>query len=162
MQIEKINNNKLKVVLNLDDLENNNIDLNSFMSNSIESQELFLNILDLAEKDLNFYTNNSKLIIESVSLSNNIFIITITKQNEVKISGYSNSIYCFRNFDDICNVLKYINTSNLYLYNNESYLMADNFSTKSSILDEFSYKKISSKYLEDILCEHIDKNKSEL
>ena len=84
MQIEKINNNKLKVVLNLDDLENNNIDLNSFMSNSIESQELFLNILDLAEKDLNFYTNNSKLIIESVSLSNNIFMVS-TKLVSVNI-----------------------------------------------------------------------------
>ena len=50
MQIEKINNNKLKVILNIDDLEENNIDLNTFMANSLESQELFLDILDLAEE----------------------------------------------------------------------------------------------------------------
>ena len=113
MQIEKINNNKLKVVLDLNDLENNNIDLNSFMSNSLESQEFFLNILELAENDFHFYTNNSKLIIESVSLANNIFIITITKQNDIKLSSNSNYVYCFKNFNDICNILQYIKINNL-------------------------------------------------
>ncbi len=156
MQIEKINNNKLKVVLDLNDLENNNIDLNSFMSNSLESQEFFLNILELAENDFHFYTNNSKLIIESVSLANNIFIITITKQNDIKLSSNSNYVYCFKNFNDICNILQYIKINNLYLFNNEYYITADSFSTENSILDEFSYKKISSKYLKDILCEHVD------
>ena len=79
MQIEKINNNKLKVILNIDDLEENNIDLNTFMANSLESQELFLDILDLAEEEFNFKVDNSKLIIECISLSNHIFIFTITK-----------------------------------------------------------------------------------
>ena len=154
MQIEKINNNKLKVVLNLEDLENNNIDLNSFMSNSLESQELFLDILDLAEKDLNFYTNNSKLIIESISLANNIFIFTITKQNSPKISSSSNCIYCFNTFDDIYNILAYIDINNLYLYNNTYYLITNSNNKKNPILEEFSYKKISSNYLEDILMEY--------
>ena len=154
MQIEKINNNKLKVILNLEDLENNNINLNSFMSNSLESQKLFLDILDLAEKDLNFYTNNSKLIIESISLANNIFIFTITKQNSPKISSSSNFIYCFNTFDDIYNILAYIDINNLYLYNNTYYLITNSNNKKNSILEEFSYKKISSNYLEDILMEY--------
>ena len=78
MQIEKINKNKLKVILNTSDLEENNIDLNNFMANSLESQELFLDILDLAEEKFNFYVHDSKLVIESISLANNIFIFTIT------------------------------------------------------------------------------------
>lgn len=154
MQIEKINNNKLKVILDLEDLENNNIDLNSFMSNSLESQELFLDILDLAEKDLNFYTNNSKLIIESISLANNIFIFTITKQNNMRIPSTSNYIYCFKTFDDICNILAYIDINNLYLYNNTYYLISDSNNQNNALLEEFSYKKISSDYLEDILVEY--------
>ena len=68
MQIEKINNNKLKVILNIDDLEENNIDLNTFMANSLESQELFLDILDLAEEEFNFKVDNSKLIIECTKI----------------------------------------------------------------------------------------------
>lgn len=154
MQIEKINNNKLKVILDLEDLENNNIDLNSFMSNSLESQELFLDILDLAEKDLNFYTNNSKLIIESISLANNIFIFTITKQNNEKKTTTLNFIYCFKTFDDVYNILAYIDISNLYIYNNIYYIVTDCYDKYNSILEEFSYKKISSDYLEDILVEH--------
>ena len=154
MQIEKINSNKLKVILDLEDLENNNIDLNSFMSNSLESQELFLDILDLAEKDLNFYTNNSKLIIESISLANNIFIFTITKQNSPKISLASNYIYCFNTFDDIYNVLSYIDINNLFLYNNVYYLISSINNKDNSLLEEFAYKKISSDYIEDILVEH--------
>ena len=154
MQIEKINNNKLKVVLDLADLENNNIDINTFMSNSLESQELFLNILDLAEKDLNFYTNNSKLIVESICLGNNIFIFTITKQNDIKAHFNSKYIYCFKSFNDIYNILSYIDINNLYSYNNIYYLISDSSNKENSILDEFSYKKISSDYLEDILVEH--------
>ena len=74
MQIEKVNKNKLKVILNTNDLKENHIDLNTFMANSLESQELFLDILDLAEEEFGFYVDNSKLVIESVSLANNIFI----------------------------------------------------------------------------------------
>lgn len=154
MQIEKINNNKLKVILNLEDLKNNNIDFNSFMSNSLESQELFINILDLAEKDLQFYVDNSHLIIESISLSNSIFIFTITKQDKKRITNVSDYIYCFKSFDDICNIFKYININNLYLFNNEFFLIADSDRYINSIFEEFSYKKISSDYLKNILIEH--------
>ena len=153
MQIEKINNNKLKVILNIDDLEKNNIDLNTFMANSLESQELFLDILDLAEDKFNFYVHNSKLIIESVSLANNIFIFTITKLSEDNNESSENCIYCFNNFDDVINVWDYINKNNLFKYNNKYYLISDNESY-NSIIEEFSSQKISSCYFKNILVEH--------
>lgn len=66
MQIKKLSENKIRILLNMDDLKEKNIDLHSFMSNSIESQDLFYEILDRAEKEVGFKTENYKLIIEAL------------------------------------------------------------------------------------------------
>ena len=153
MQIEKINKNKLKVILNTSDLEENNIDLNNFMANSLESQELFLDILDLAEEKFNFYVHDSKLVIESISLAHNIFIFTITKLNDTLIEKNKNYIYCFNTFDDVSNILKYINKENLYKYNNKYYLVSTD-SLHDTIIEEFSSEIINSDCLKNILIEH--------
>ena len=63
MKIEKITDNKIRIILNLEDLEAKNIDLHSLMSNSIESQSLFVEMLDEAEKTVGFYTKDSKIMI---------------------------------------------------------------------------------------------------
>lgn len=157
MQIEKVNNNKLKVILNTNDLEENNIDLNTFMANSLESQELFLDILDLAEEEFNFYVDNSKLVIESVSLANNIFIFTITKLPEHKNSNSPNYIYCFHHFDQIATIFSLIEKktfSNIYTYNDKFYLIINKNDKLNTILEEFSNSKINSSCLENILIEH--------
>ena len=66
MQIKKINNNKLKVILSLTDLDKNNIDIDSFLSNSIESQNLFFEILDLAEEQYGFNIEDNKAVVEAL------------------------------------------------------------------------------------------------
>lgn len=157
MQIEKVNKNKLKVILNTNDLKENHIDLNTFMANSLESQELFLDILDLAEEEFGFYVDNSKLVIESVSLSNNIFIFTITKLSEHKHTISQNYIYSFNTFDQIASIFSFIDKnsfSNIYTYNNKFYLIIDKNNKVNTILEEFSNSKIDSYYLENILLEH--------
>ncbi len=45
MRIEKLNDNKITIFLNLDDLREKNINPHDFMSNSLESQDLFLDML---------------------------------------------------------------------------------------------------------------------
>lgn len=157
MQIEKINNNKLKVILNTRDLEKKHIDLNTFMSNSLESQELFLDILDLAEEEFNFYVDNSKLIVESISLANNIFIFTITKLNTLQDIYSDNYIYCFDNFNhfyQLFSLFKEKNKFNIYTYNNQYYLVVNKTDSYNDIINEFCTQKISSYYLESILIEH--------
>ena len=157
MQIEKVNKNKLKVILNTNDLKENHIDLNTFMANSLESQELFLDILDLAEEEFGFYVDNSKLVIESVSLANNIFIFTITKLSENKHTISQNYIYSFNTFDQIASIFPFIDKnsfSNIYTYNNKFYLIIDKDNKLNTILEEFSNSKIDSYYLENILLEH--------
>lgn len=68
MQIEKLTENKIRIILNLDDLKENNIDLHSFMSSSIETQDLFFNMLDKAEKEIGFKTKDYKLMIEAIAV----------------------------------------------------------------------------------------------
>ncbi len=70
MQIEKITENKIRITLNIQDLQEKNIDLHSFMSNSIESQDLFYDMLDKAEKEIGFETKDYKLMIEALAIPN--------------------------------------------------------------------------------------------
>ena len=67
MRIEKLTENKIRITLNLDDLKENNIDLHSFMSSSLETQDLFYNMLDKAEKEIGFKTKDYKLMIEALA-----------------------------------------------------------------------------------------------
>lgn len=86
MKIEKINDNKIKIMFDSKELEENNITVHSFLSNSIESQKLFLAILDIANEDFGFDISNSLVSCETISFSNQNFVIIVTKTND-KISN---------------------------------------------------------------------------
>lgn len=45
MKFEKISENKIKITLTSQDLKDKNIDFHSFMSNTLEKQDLFWDIL---------------------------------------------------------------------------------------------------------------------
>ena len=75
MQIEKITENKIRIILNIKDLQEKSIDLHTFMSNSIESQDLFYDMLDKAEKEIGFETKDYKLMIEALAIPNREFHI---------------------------------------------------------------------------------------
>lgn len=119
MKIEKITENKLRVVLNIDDLETNNIDFDSVVNNAPETQTLILSILNQAEKEVGFYTQDCKILIEAFSSFEGNFVFTITKtpttlsQNssftrktsKPKKKSFkldSPLIYSFQTFDDFC------------------------------------------------------------
>ena len=85
MKIEKINDDKIKITFDYIDLQENNIDFHSFMANSTQTQALFLKILDQAEESLGFNTDQYKLEINTLALSNGIFILIVTRlQKETK------------------------------------------------------------------------------
>ena len=58
------------------------IDINELLLTSADSQKLFLEILNQAEKEINFDTTGHKLLIEASTENNEIFIFTITKYLE--------------------------------------------------------------------------------
>jgi len=67
MYIEKLNDNKIRIILNLEDLKKNNIDFHSFMANSVETQTLFLEMLAIARDEVGFITENYKLMIDALA-----------------------------------------------------------------------------------------------
>ena len=67
MKIEKLTENKIRVIVSTEDLIKTNTDLNSIMAKAIESQKLFLEILSRAEKEVDFHTEGCKLLIEAFS-----------------------------------------------------------------------------------------------
>lgn len=97
MRIEKLDNDKLKIMFNSQELEENNITVHSFLSGSNEAQKLFLAILDIANEEFGFDVKNCNISSETISFGNKDFVIFVTKslinskvyENSNKISPYN-------------------------------------------------------------------------
>ena len=131
MKFEKVNNDKIKITLSSADLEANDLDFHSFMSDSNETQSLFLAVLDKAEKDYGFSTDNYQLKVETLALDNGNFILTITRSRVPSTSEANGEkkrfkvsrkvpnltsawlIYKFNSFEDFCDFIKYLSSSEL-------------------------------------------------
>ena len=136
MKIEKLDIDRIKITLNIEDLKNNNIDFHSFMSNSKESQNLFLYILDMAEEQVGFVTDNYKVSIETMYLNNGYFILNVTrfksdnffksprvtaKRKEIS-NELNSSIYIFSSLDEFLEFYSKIKkTFNLEIFNDCKY-----------------------------------------
>jgi adapter protein MecA 1/2 len=126
LKIEKLDENKIKITFDFQDLADNNIDFHSFMSDSEKSKSLFLKILDKAEETVGFQTEHCKLEFNTIALSNGNFILTITRicneestrklNKKVHIRRKTNntkskfSVYKFSSFDyflDFCKFLEH-------------------------------------------------------
>ena len=84
MQFEKINEDKIRIIFNLNDLKEKNVDYHDFMANSIATQKVFLDMLNQAEREIGFITTNYQLIIEALASSDGSFILTVTRSKEEK------------------------------------------------------------------------------
>lgn len=131
MKLEKLTENKIRILINSEDIKEKNIDINSIMKTPIEAHKLFLEMLDLAEKQLGFYTDGYKLLIESFSSPDNDFVFTITKCIEPSLSNtpanakhlvvkkkkidlnISNCTYSFESFESFCTLCDAINSSKI-------------------------------------------------
>lgn len=133
MKIEKLTEDKIRITLNLDDLKERDIDYHSFMSSSIETQSIFLDMLNTAEKEVGFETNDCRIMIEAIALKDGSFIFTITKfageksplssrtasskKKTLHIKRKSpafvptKTIYAFESFDSFCDFCTLLNKS---------------------------------------------------
>lgn len=119
MKIEKINENKIRITLNIQDLMEKNIDFHTFMSNPIETQTLFAEMLETAEREVGFATKNCQLSIDAVATSEGDFIVTVTRCSDAPLKrkvhakrkeiivGTPVLIYSFSSFDDVISFCKY-------------------------------------------------------
>lgn len=169
MRIEKLDENRIRIFLNLEDLKEKNVDLHTFMSNSLENQDLFLDMLSQAETELGFQTKNYKLIIEALASSDGNFVLTITRQSpelplnkprlkqpkakrKSVVANKVLSIYMFNTFDEFCEFCDYINecfsdeflnklkNASLILFKNKYYLVLNSVKLNISELKSFSCK----------------------
>ena len=155
MKIEKLTDNKIRVIMNSDELGCTNINIHSIMTKAIETQEIFSSILKKAEKEVNFYTDGCKLLIEAFSSFEDMVVFTITKfspdNNSKKkkliakrksFDKISEQVICrFENFDvfcEFCNAMKNIHKIDihksiknaiLYLWQDAYYLVLKNIHT---------------------------------
>lgn len=165
MKIEKLNENKIRIILSNQDLIEKNIDFNSFMSNSIETQDLFLDMLEQAEEKVGFITKDYKIKIEALAMDSGDFVVLVTrfdyKENTNAPSTIKNKkvtakrksvtlnseclVYSFTSFDDFCtfsnyasNIKNYFNIAKsivLYTYNSNYFLVF------TKLNKEHTYKK---------------------
>lgn len=166
MKFEKLSENKIKITLSNQDLAEKHIDFHSFMANSIESQDLFLDVLAKAEKEVGFITRDYKIKIEAFAVSDGDFIITITRFSQEydrekglkkKVNIHRKKvnltspqvIYTFFTFDDFC---EYVNFAfpqffqgvhsvakniSLYTYKNIYYLVFSGINPLNPDLNRF-------------------------
>lgn len=125
MRFEKLNEDKIRITLSNEDLIKKDIDFHSFMSNSIESQDIFFDMLEEAEKEIGFVTKDYLIRIDALAMSGGDFVLTVTRSLPEKIkSGVKKKvhirrknaklnsslfIYCFESFDDYCSFIDFFN-----------------------------------------------------
>ena len=168
MKIEKLTENKIRVIIHSEELGLTNINLHNLMTKSIENQEIFSNILKKAEKEVDFCTDGCKLSIEGFSSLEDIFVFTITKYlpdydlkkkkliaKRKSFSKNAKHIVCrFENFEaycEFCNAFysihkleskKLAKNIALYQWKSSYYLIFRDMNTKYEKLNLF-YSKIS-------------------
>ncbi len=177
MKIERIDSNKIKITLSIDELESWNVDIDDLSYNTPEVQEMFWTMMKKAEVETGFYVDDSQLIIEAMPLHSDGFVIVITrveededfesihkyiknrfKKSELRVKKKSKKIhstiltYIFDDFDNVCDASIRLNSmyngnSNLYNYKNYYYLLL----TRNSSSDN------SPEDVETILSEYGDK-----
>lgn len=117
----------MRITLSMHDLEEKDINFHDFMSNSLETQDLFLDMLEEAEEKIGFKTRNCQVKIEAFAMTEENFILTVTKvapdnlkkhlyvapKKKVKAKRKVNNlqstlIYKFNSFDDYCNFVEFL------------------------------------------------------
>lgn len=90
MKVEKINENKVRITLTFDELEKRDISLSEIEHDSLRAKELFFSLIEESNLDNDFIIDESHLFIEACSDNNNLFIVTITKIDNIpELSKYS-------------------------------------------------------------------------
>lgn len=134
MRFEKLNENKLRITLTVQDLQEKEINFHDFMSNSLETQDLFLDILEEAEEKVGFNTKDYKVKIEALAMADGDFIVTITRaipeieknriatavpKKKFKVcrkkqeTSNKQALYRFESFDDYYLFIQFLSQGNL-------------------------------------------------
>lgn len=154
MKVERINDNKIKITLSLEELEKRNISLKDLEKDSSKAKNLFLDLIEESNLDEDFIIDESQLFIEAFSDNNNSFIVTITKvDNMPEMLKYSkmadtkprrknskinltpnnfsykvdSNIYLFDSMEQILDICEKSKSENLFFGRNALYKLDNNY-----------------------------------
>ena len=148
MKIEKINNDKVKITLTIEELASRKISPADLQSNKPAAQVFFFKLLEESELEDEFLEESSKLFIEASTL-NDLFMVVITKiydlpNNDNYISSKHNTvfritsnIYEFKELENLLMFSKFVNRNiyfginSLFLYNDSYYIVFSNSTIKN-------------------------------
>ena len=150
MKIEKLTDNKFKIIINTIDINKFNIqkkyiNFDLLIKNKENTSNLISNILSNVQNTIDFKSSDCKLFIEISSFENEFLVLIITKiieNSNVSCKPFSfGFLYKFNTFNDFLDFCNSLNISRqekiipkyiiLYEYNSYYYLY----------ISEFSYKK---------------------
>lgn len=183
MKINKINENKVSIVLTLEELAEHNITIKDIESNKNKAQNFLFEILEESELNLEFIDEGSQLLVEASTDTNNLFIITIskissigdvTKQysslNSFNLISYSvsSNIYMFKDYENLkdfsfrAKIEKlYLGCNSLYNYNGKYFLVFSSSTIKKvdftrtfCLLSEFTDKYYSKSIYKSAILEY--------
>ncbi|MDF2865832.1 MAG: negative regulator of tic competence, sporulation and motility [Clostridia bacterium] len=133
MKVEKINENKVRITLSIDELAQRDISLNDLEKDTVKAKKLFLELIEESNLESSFIFEHAQLFVEAATDSNDFFTVTITKiddfpdltkynlldegfskKNEKKsstklMSPINSNIFSFESLDnilDMCDILK--------------------------------------------------------
>ena len=144
MKIEKLTEDKIRIIINTFDFEFKNIALANLTKLTLEEHTFFNKLLKIAQKEVGFETDGCKLLVETFSSNEDFLVLTITKYCSLekkkptvkrKTPNLSESNYIYKfdsltHFSEFCsclNTLKQFNyksfskTFDLYYYQNTYY-----------------------------------------
>ena len=171
MRIEKINDNKIRVTVNKEDIKIWNVSMKNLTDNTPEAQDMFWFALRQAEKDVDFKVGKSQLLVEAVPSNTEGFIMLISKIEpgsdvmevlarngklrrqvpDIKIKNRSRTapiinIFRFEEFEHICQCV--LQTKNLFLGSSALYKYKDDFYMVMIPLDTMAFFEAENIILE--------------
>ncbi len=150
MKFEKVDENKVKITLSLEELKMRNITINDIETDNNVAKNLFTSLIEESNLEEDFQLEDSQLYIEAIADSNENFILTITKIDDLPdINKYSKSqskvlykidsqLYEFTSLDiilEFCQIAKkenlFFGKNSLYKFNDKYYLLFSETAVKN-------------------------------
>ena len=100
VKIEKIDDNKIKVVLSFDDILLLNLDITEITPDSKDAEKLFSDVLNKAYEEIGFYDAGARFMIEAIPSYKEGYVMFVTKLSEnKKRSELCGVIYSFSSIE---------------------------------------------------------------
>lgn len=169
MKIQLLNSSKFKITFNKIDLDENNISIHNFLSNSPNSQNFIKAIIEIAFEDFGFKIGNNDFIYEIYCFNFSEFIIIVSNNININNDSYTpqNIRYCTKdnlennisqNFSFKFDNNRLLKNKNLFFFFNK---FEEFLSFSEYIKNSLKFKNISSflyKYNNIFLLEIITSN----